>query len=232
MEAVRDARLTHPRPISEHARYTLYALALAVSISTWFLVIRAPLWLDETVSFFLIKGGFAGIMSQQFWPDSPVYSCLLWLWTKAMGTGELTLRISSLLPMLVAVYLLYRAARQLFAWDVAFITAIVFCLHPIIIFAAIDVRPYAFAALALNASILALVHLNGATTPTGWRPSSACWQQAWSSFKCYSQPSCQPCWCVSSPARLPIGKCCGVSSASRFWYLQWRLGRRFRDSEP
>jgi uncharacterized membrane protein len=159
MEAVRDARLTHPRPISEHARYTLYALALAVSISTWFLVIRAPLWLDETVSFFLIKGGFAGIMSQQFWPDSPVYSCLLWLWTKAMGTGELTLRISSLLAILAAVYLLYRAARQLFAWDVAVITAIVFCLHPIIVFAAIDVRPYALAALALNASILALVHL-------------------------------------------------------------------------
>jgi hypothetical protein len=31
--------------------------------------------------------------------------------------------------------------------------------HPIIIFAAIDVRPSAFATLALNASILALVHL-------------------------------------------------------------------------
>ncbi len=39
------------------------------------------------------------------------------------------------------------------------IAAIVFCLHPIIIFAAIDVRPYAFAALAINATILALVHL-------------------------------------------------------------------------
>ncbi len=159
MEAIREAPLAHSLPISERARYILYAVALAVSISIWLLVIRAPLWLDETVSFFLIKGGVAGITSRHFWPDSPVYSFLLWLWTKAMGTGELTLRISSLLPMLAAVYLLYRAARQLFAWDVAFITAIVFCLHPIIIFAAIDVRPYAFAALALNASILALVHL-------------------------------------------------------------------------
>lgn len=116
MEAVREPRLAHPRPISERARCTLYAVALAVSISTWFQVIRAPLWLDETVSFFLIKGGFAGMMSRQFWPDSQVYSCLLWLWTKAMGTGELTLRISSLLAMLAAVYPLYRAARQLFAW--------------------------------------------------------------------------------------------------------------------
>ena len=147
------------RAIPDRGQYTIYALALAVAISTWFIVIRAPLWLDETVSFYLIKGGFAGIMSRQVWPDAPAYSCLLWLWTKAMGTGELMLRISSVLPMLAAVYLLYRAARELFDRDVALIAAIVFCLHPIIIFAAIDVRPYAFSALAINATILALVHL-------------------------------------------------------------------------
>ncbi len=137
----------------------IYGLALAVALSTWFIEIRAPLWLDETVSMFLIKGGWAGILSRQVWPDAPAYSCLLWLWTKAMGTGELMLRISSVLPMLAAVYLLYRAARQLFDQDAAFLAAIVFCLHPIIIFASIDVRPYAFAALVINAAILALVHL-------------------------------------------------------------------------
>ena len=136
-----------------------YALALVVSISTWFLVIHAPLWLDETVSLFLIKGGFAGIMSRQVWPDAPAYSCLLWLWTKAVGTGEIMLRISSVLPMLAAVYLLYLAARQLFDWDVAMVATIVFSLHPIIVFAAIDVRPYAFAAVAINGTILALVRL-------------------------------------------------------------------------
>ncbi len=46
-------------------------LSLAVSISIWFIAIRAPLWLDETVSIYLIQGGFAGIMSRQVWPDSP-----------------------------------------------------------------------------------------------------------------------------------------------------------------
>ena len=145
--------------LPEGLHSTIYALGLAVAISTWFIEIRAPLWLDETVSMFLIKGGWAGIMSRQVWPDAPAYSCLLWLWTKVMGTGELMLRISSLLPMLAAVYLLYRAARELFDQEVAFIAAIVFCLHPIIIFAAIDIRPYAFAALVINATILVLVHL-------------------------------------------------------------------------
>ena len=144
---------------SEGLPYTIYSLAVAISIATWFIAIRAPLWLDETVSIFLIKGGWNGIMSRQIWPDAPAYSCLLWLWTKAMGTSELVLRVSSVLPMLAATYLLYRAARELFDQDVAIIAAIVFCLHPIIIFAAIDVRPYAFAALAINATILAMVHL-------------------------------------------------------------------------
>ncbi len=154
-----DQRLSAPLRSGRDDKLAWFLLALAVAISTWFLAIRSPLWLDETVSMFLIRGGFSGILSRQVWPDSPAYSCLLWLWTKVMGTGELLLRVSSVLPMLAAVYLLYRAARELFDRDVAIITAIVFCLHPIVVFAAIDIRPYACAVLALNAAILALVHL-------------------------------------------------------------------------
>ena len=156
MEASRGSHIQRTARTLGHPKWgsAIYVLALLISLSTWFIVIRAPLWLDETVSLFLIKGGFAGIMSRQVWPDAPAYSCLLWLWTKVMGTGEIMLRISSVLPMLAAVYLLYLAARELFDRDVAIIAAIVFCLHPIIIFAAIDVRPYAFAALAINATIL------------------------------------------------------------------------------
>src|SRR5271168_3243098 len=78
-----------PGSLPEGWRSAIYALALAVALSTWFIEIRAPLWLDETVSMFLIKGGWAGILSRQVWPDAPAYSCLLWVWTKVMGTGEL-----------------------------------------------------------------------------------------------------------------------------------------------
>ena len=132
---VREARL-FPSKL-ERAQSTICALALAVSFSTWFLVIRAPLWLDETVSLFLIQGGLKGILSRPVWPDSPIYSCLLLIWTTIFGTSEIMLRVSSLVPMFVAVYLLYRAARQLFPQDVAVLTAAIFCLHPIIIFAAV-----------------------------------------------------------------------------------------------
>jgi len=99
----------------------LYGLALAVSISVWFIAIRAPLWLDETISFFQIKGRFSEIMARQGWPAVPVYSFILWPWVRLVGSSEIALRIPSVLAMLGAVYLLYRAARQLFERDVALI---------------------------------------------------------------------------------------------------------------
>jgi hypothetical protein len=139
--------------------FAIYALAVAVSVSVWFVAIRAPLWLDETHSFFVIKAGFSKIYSRMAWPIVPVYPYILWLGSKALGTSEIALRIPSILAMLGAVCLLYRAAHELFDRDIAVIATVVFCLHPIVIFAAIDVRPYAFAALAINASILVLVHL-------------------------------------------------------------------------
>jgi hypothetical protein len=73
-------------------------LAFAVSISTWFVAIRASLWVDETISLFLIRDGFSGV-ARQMWPDSQAYSYLLLLWTKVMGTSEIMLRISSIPPM-------------------------------------------------------------------------------------------------------------------------------------
>jgi hypothetical protein len=145
--------------ISDRVLYSIYAVATAVSVFLWFVAIRSPLWLDETHSFYVIKSGFFQIKSRVGWPIVPVYPYILWLFAKIFGTSEIALRIPSALAMLGAVYILYRAALELFDRDVAVITAIVFALHPVVIFAAIDARPYAFAALAMNAAILALVRL-------------------------------------------------------------------------
>ncbi len=92
--------------------YAIYALALAASISVWFFAVRAPLWLDETYSYWLISSGFSGI-----WPRGslsvsfPAYFYILWLSTKMIGTSEIALRIPSMLAMFGAVYLLYRRAE-------------------------------------------------------------------------------------------------------------------------
>jgi uncharacterized membrane protein len=89
----------------------------------------------------------------------PAYSWILWLATKVLGTSEIALRIPSILAMFTAAGLIYRIAREMFDRELALIATILFCINPITIFAAIDVRPYAFAVLATNAAILTLLRL-------------------------------------------------------------------------
>ncbi len=73
---------------------------------------------------------------KQIWARSleinsfPAYFYILWLTNAIFGAKAIMLRIPSILAMLGAVYLLYRAAREMFDLDVAIIIAIVFCIHP------------------------------------------------------------------------------------------------------
>jgi len=138
---------------------SIYGLALLASIALWFVAFRSPLWLDETGSYWLIKEGFWTIAARQGDLSFPAYSYILWAFTKVLGTSEIALRVPSVLAMLAATYFLYRAARELFERDIALIAAILFAIHPVTIYAAIDVRPYAFGVLAINAAIYLLLRL-------------------------------------------------------------------------
>jgi len=140
--------------------YALYALAFAATISLWFIAVRAPLWIDETGQYWQICAGFLQIWPRHFLTlSSPEHAYILWLSTKLIGTSEVALRIPSTLAMLGAAYFLYLAARELFERDIAIVASLLFCLHPVIAFEAIDARPYAFGALLANITILILLRL-------------------------------------------------------------------------
>ncbi len=129
-------------------------MALLVCLSVWFLAVRAPLWTDETLSYWQIAGGFKQIWSRSIQGNSfAAYAYILWLTKTFFGSSELVLRIPSILAMLAAVYVFYRCARELFDWDVSLIAAMLFILPRGIAFAAIDVRPYPFALLVTNLTI-------------------------------------------------------------------------------
>jgi 4-amino-4-deoxy-L-arabinose transferase-like glycosyltransferase len=150
---------TEPRPTSETTRIGgIYAATLVASIAVWFIAIRAPLWQDETWAYWEIKDGFSQIWARQL-TSFPAYSYTLWLWTRIAGTSEWALRIPSVIAMLGAVYLLYRVAREVLDHEAALIALVVFCTHPIVSFAAVDIRPYAFAVLLTNATIFILLRL-------------------------------------------------------------------------
>src|SRR5271157_5355112 len=132
-----------------------YGVALLVGLSEWSLAVRAPLWNDETLSYWQIAGGFKQIWARSIQGNSfAAYAYILWLTNMLLGNRELVLRVPSILAMLTAVYVFYRCARELFAWDVSLIATLLFVLPRGIAFAAIDVRPYPFALLVTNLTIL------------------------------------------------------------------------------
>jgi len=150
-------------------RSAIYSIALIASIALWFVAIHAPLWLDETSSYWQISAGFRQIMVRRGLV-SAAYPYILWFTTRLTGTSEIALRIPSILAMLGAVYLLYRAARELFNHEIALIVAVIFCVHPIVVLMSIDARPYAFGVLAMNAAIFLLVQLRH--SDSNWMPAS------------------------------------------------------------
>src|SRR6185437_5537189 len=141
-------------------RYAIYALAIATAILIWLLAIRSPLGMDETGSYWQISAGFSAIWPRQFAELAfPAYSYILWFFTKFLGNSEMALRIPSLLAMLGAAWILYRAARELLDAETSLLATAIFCINPIVVFEAVDVRPYAFALLATNLAIFLLLRL-------------------------------------------------------------------------
>jgi hypothetical protein len=140
--------------------YLIYALTLFISISMWLIVVRAPLWHDETVSYWQISSGFSQIWPRQFASlVFPSYAYILWFSTKLIGTSELALRMPSIVAMLAATYFLYLAARDMLGREDALVAAIAFALNPIVMFESIDVRPYAFGVLVINVTIFVLLRM-------------------------------------------------------------------------
>jgi len=136
----------------------VYPIALLASLSIWLLALRAPLWLDETLAYWQVSGGFWRIWSRsELMPSSIGYLYTLWAAKSILGSQEIALKIPSTLAMLAAVYFLFRSARELFDQDIAFLVCIFFALEPNVVFAATDARPYAFALLATNLAIFAFV---------------------------------------------------------------------------
>lgn len=146
--------------LSDNLANIVYISALLVSISIWLIAMRAPLWLDETLSYWQIGGGFSQIWPRQYvCLEFPSYPYILWFSTKLLGTSEIAMRIPSVLAMLGAVYFIYAAAREVVGKEIALLASIIFALNPIVIFESIDIRPYAFASLTVNATILVLLRL-------------------------------------------------------------------------
>ena len=150
----------------ERLSVVLDGLAVVAALSVWFLAIRAPLWLDETGSYWNIAGGFRQIWARSIKLNSfPAYYYILWLTNLMFGSKEIVLRIPSVLAMGATTYVVYRCGRELFSREVALIAAVLFILDRRIVFEAIDVRPYGFALLMTSLAIFSFMRWSKTNRP-------------------------------------------------------------------
>lgn len=148
-------------PATTKANYlALYLLALLASISIWFLAIHAPLWLDETGTYWMISGGLHRIWAYRITDlIFPAYYYLLWAWTRLFGHSEVALRSLSILAMLIAAWFVYLAAREVFDRQTSLIAVILFSLQFTTFYVAVDIRPYACAVTGVALAIYLLLRL-------------------------------------------------------------------------
>lgn len=149
---------TAPQKAASIFDQLVYPVALLASLSIWLLALRAPLWLDETLAYWQVSGGFSKVWSRSaLMPSSIGYLYTLWAAKSILGSSEIALKIPSLVALLGAVYFLYRSARELYGQEIGFLAAIFFVIQYNVVFAATDARPYACALLATMLAIYAFV---------------------------------------------------------------------------
>ena len=128
------------------------------------IIIKAPLtaslWLDETITDWVIKDSFSDVISRSYnyQGQSPFYFAIVWLLQSIIEHKELALRLPSLFFGVCAAFLLYKLTCKLFDKETALITLLSFICLDEIIKACISARPYSLALAGSIGSLLALTY--------------------------------------------------------------------------
>ena len=154
-----DSAGASPSPSGlRRAAFVLGGVALAALVRLWIVPLRFSLSLDEFGTWWASDGGLGEILSRaRLFPQSVPYVAIVWLERALGGSGEISLRLPSLLAAGLAAYVLYRLGAELVDRETGLLAAGIFIGFRPIVFAAGDARPYAFAVLAATGAFWMLV---------------------------------------------------------------------------
>jgi dolichyl-phosphate-mannose-protein mannosyltransferase len=153
---VLDAEPTTPDDRS-HARFVWIVMLVSASI-IWLVPFNSSLWLDELVTWWVIKDSLGDTVHRAFafQGQTVVFYVLEWL-VRHIGSQEWVLRAPSLIEVIAAAFIFYRLAERLLDKEFARISVLLFVLWPSVSFESSDARPYALALLLLVGAALMLI---------------------------------------------------------------------------
>lgn len=116
-------------------------------------------WLDEGATWNVIRAGFGHVISTVPRTEStpPLYYVLVWIWSRAFGTGEVGLRSFSALCGTLMIPTVWALGRRLFSERAGLIAAVLVAVNPLLVWFSQEARAYSMLALMGALSLLALV---------------------------------------------------------------------------
>ncbi len=140
-----------------HARFLWIVMVVSASI-IWFVPFNSSLWLDELVTWWVIKDSLGDTVHRAFafQGQTVVFYVLEWL-VRHIGSQEWVLRAPSLIEVIAAAFIFYRLAERVLDKEFARISVLLFVLWPSVSFESSDARPYALALVLLLGAVLMLI---------------------------------------------------------------------------
>lgn len=124
--------------------------------------INQSLWLDEAINVLAAKRfGLWEMLTTYAQADfhPPGYFFILWIWTKAFGFSEISVRIPSVIFSLLTIYIIYLIGRKLFTRKTGLLCALLLAINPLHIYYSQEARMYSFSALAVSLSFFLFIKL-------------------------------------------------------------------------
>ena len=134
-------------------------VVLILAAMSWVPHLPNSLWLDETLSFWVVKDGLAESIDRGVhYQSQPAYYVFLWFWTRLAGTSEIALRIPSLFAALVACAALAKLGTSLTNdRETGLLASVVFASTWNVYREAVDARSYMLGVVVLLGLALCLL---------------------------------------------------------------------------
>jgi uncharacterized membrane protein len=125
---------------------TLAVIGLSVSGLAVRLIVPRGLWLDEATSVDQARMSFAGMISNLRTTDvhPPLYFSVLWVSVRWLGSGELAVRLPSIIAGALVVPMLYALGKEAYDRRTGVVAAAVGSVAPIMVWYSQEARMYAF----------------------------------------------------------------------------------------
>lgn len=137
-------------------------ILLLVALILRLINLNQSLWLDEAiVTVAVSKYSFWDFVTKYSMGDfhPPGYFAILWIWIKAFGATEISVRLPSVIFGVITVYLTYLIAQKVISIKMPLISGLFMTLSPLHIFYSQEARMYSLAALSATLSTFLLLKI-------------------------------------------------------------------------